>query len=152
MSRTCVRIIINQCANQTQQGFRCLFESGSSEILEDSSLPCWKSDPPKTNASFWQAKSKHQLLHLSKFAPSKVQIAHRLHLPSANGTWVCRLMVQIWPGANRCPSKPLTEPPQTCVAQPPQKPEVEPLKTHPRRAKRIALGRFLNPGRFFWLG
>ena len=42
MSRTCARITIDQCANQTQQGFRC------SERL--TAALCGKSDPPKTNA------------------------------------------------------------------------------------------------------
>ena len=49
VSRTCAKMTIDQCANQTQQGFRCFFESTSSERL--TVALCGKSDPPKTTCS-----------------------------------------------------------------------------------------------------
>ena len=88
--------------------------------------------------------AQQQFLHLSKFAPSKVQIAYRFAPPLCKWHLACRLVVQIWPGAECCPGTP-----SKCGLQNPLRNQrLNPLKKNPRRAQKSPRGDFLTRGSF----
>ena len=101
--------------------------------------------------------AKHQSLHLSKFAPSKVQITRRFAPPQCK--WHLGFQAG---GANLTWSRMLPRTPSNCgtltpsmnplkhaLQNPLRNQRLNPLKNPPRRAKTIAPGGFFNPGQSF---
>ena len=100
--------------------------------------------------------AKHQFLHLSKFAPSKVQIAHRFAPPQCKWHLAFRLVVQIWPGAECCPGTPSkcgtrtpsVNPLKHALQNPLRNQSLNPLEKNPWRAQISPRGDFLTRGSF----